>query len=367
MRVGVLGAGQLGWMLGLAGIPLGLRFRFLDPNPDSPAAAVGELVVAEYDDRKALARFVKGLDVVTFEFENVPAAALKAFEGHVISWPTPQALAASQDRLAEKSLFDRLSIPTARFAEVSSFEDLGRAVASLGLPAVLKTRRFGYDGKGQYVLRGIDEIPAAWSALGRQPLIIESFVPFERELSMIAVRARNGEVVTYPLIENHHAGGILRESIAPAPRVSPAIAQAAIEHVTRLLDKLEYIGVLTVEFFESADGKLLANEMAPRVHNSGHWTIEGSACSQFENHLRALCGFPLGSTECTGFSRMLNLIGDIPPADAVLAVPGAHLHDYGKEPREGRKVGHVTVCGATARECASRAAEIRARCGMPKD
>src|SRR5690606_25582511 len=281
VKVGVLGAGQLGRMLALAGYPLGLRFRFLDPNPESPAAALGEFIAADYDDPDALRRFAEGLDVATYEFENVPASVADYLAGHVPAvHPHYAALAVSQDRLSEKQLFRRLGIPTAPFAAVDSEDDLARAVDEVGLPAVLKTRRYGYDGKGQFVLREAADVHRAWAALGGAPLILEGFVAFERELSIIAVRGRDGDIVYYPLSENHHLEGILRRTIAPAPGVTASLQARAEASARAVLEEFDYVGVLAIELFQRGDD-LLANEMAPRVHNSGHWTIEGAETSQF--------------------------------------------------------------------------------------
>jgi 5-(carboxyamino)imidazole ribonucleotide synthase len=357
--IGVLGGGQLGRMLALSGLPLGLRFRFLDPAPDAPAAAVGEHIAAPYDDEGALERFAAGLDVATFEFENVPAAAVDYLEAHVPAFPPRQALATAQDRVSEKECFRALGIPTAPFLPVDEREGLERAVEVLGLPAVLKTRRFGYDGKGQFVLRAVGDVERAWEALGGVPLILEGFVPFERELSILGVRARSGETAFYPLVENHHREGILRLSLAPAPALTPELQQAAESYAARVLEALDYVGVLAIELFQRG-GELVANEMAPRVHNSGHWTIEGAETSQFENHLRAVAALPLGSTAPRGYSAMLNLIGEIPDPAQVLATPGAHLHLYGKAPRPGRKVGHVTLRADDSEVLAVRVAELRA-------
>ena len=307
-------------MLALAGIPLGLSFRFLDPSPDAPAAEVGELLVGAYDDPELLDRLADGAAAVTYEFENVPVAAAE----RVGAIPAPAALEASQDRLVEKQLFRRLGIPTAPIDdEVTRF------------PALLKTRRLGYDGKGQ---RLVETRP------GSDPgQVLEELVPFERELSLLAVRGRDGDTRFYPLVENVHEGGILRTSRAPALDAPQAEAE---EYAAKLLDELGYVGVLALELFD-AGGRLLASEFAPRVHNTGHWTIEGAATSQFENHLRAVLGLPLGSTESRP-SVMLNLIGTTPSAADVLAVPGAHLHLYGKEPRPDRKLGHITLLEPTS-------------------
>ena len=313
--VGVIGGGQLGRMLALAGIPLGLSFRFLDPSPDAPAGGVGELLVGDYDDPELLDRLADGAAVVTYEFENVPVGAAR----RVDAVPSAAALEASQDRLVEKQLFRRLGIPTARIDdEVETF------------PAILKTRRLGYDGKGQRLVE-------TWEGPGPHN-VLEERVSFDRELSLLAVRGHDGDTRFWPLVENVHEDGILRVSRAPAAGAPQAQAE---EYGRRLLDELGYVGVLALELFD-VGGELLANELAPRVHNTGHWTIEGSATSQFENHLRAILGLPLGSTESAS-SVMLNLIGTVPPAGEVLRIPGAHLHLYGKEPRPGRKLGHVTL------------------------
>ena len=338
----VLGGGQLGRMLGLAGIPLGLRFRFLDPSPEAPAGAVGGLVVGTYDDPVALEELARGADVVTYEFENVPVASARALAERAPVLPPPGALEAAQDRLAERRLFERLGIPVPRYVAVDREADLPGAIEAVGLPAVLKARRLGYDGKGQAVVRSPDDAGPAWETVGRAPSILEALVPFERELSVLAVRGRDGDVRIYPLVENLHRGGILRVSRAPAPGITDGVREAASSYVRRALERLGYVGVLAIELFH-AGGELLANEMAPRVHNSGHWTIEGAATSQFENHLRAVVGLPLGEVEARGLAAMVNLIGRVPDPARILAVPGAHLHLYGKAPRPGRKLGHVTV------------------------
>jgi 5-(carboxyamino)imidazole ribonucleotide synthase len=370
VTVGILGGGQLGRMLALAGYPLGLRSRFLDPDPACPAAHLGELVVGAYDDEAALERFARGVSVATYEFENVPSRTARWLTEHVPVHPPEHALATAQDRLAEKTCFRDLGIPTPAFEPVSTLAELHSAAARLGLPAVLKTRRFGYDGKGQAVLRDPADIAPAWSALGgsRLPtadLILEAFVPFARELSVIGVRAVGGTSAFYPPIENVHASGILARSTAPAPGVSPALAAALTDATRTVMDHLAYVGVLTIEYFDLGDGRFLANEMAPRVHNSGHWSIEGAHCSQFENHLRAVAGLPLGPTAPRGHSVMLNIIGDDPDAPALLALPGAHLHLYAKAPRPGRKLGHVTLCAdspADAAALAARAAQALRNC-----
>ncbi len=360
MLIGIFGGGQLGRMMALAAYPLGIRCRFLDPAPDSPAGQVGELVVGAYDDPAALAKFAKGLDRVTFEFENVPEASLAYFKkAGVPVAPGPACLRTGQDRLAEKNLFADLRIPTAPFAAADSRESLVKAVGEVGLPCVVKTRRLGYDGKGQAVLRSAADIDPAWARLGdaagKVGLIVEAFVRFEREVSIVAARSASGEHAFYPLTENVHAiepaagGGILRLSRAPAPGATPEVERTARASIAAVLDKLEYVGVLAIEFFLARDASghlsLIANETAPRVHNSGHWTMDAGVTSQFENHIRAVAGLPLGSTSMHGCAAMLNLIGSTPPIEKLLRVPGARVHLYGKDPRPGRKLGHVNLAG----------------------
>jgi 5-(carboxyamino)imidazole ribonucleotide synthase len=359
----MLGGGQLGRMLGLAGIPLGTGFRFLDPSPDAPAAAVGQLVVGALDDEAALAEVARGADVVTYEWEGVPASAAR-FLGHTHPvHPGSRSLEMSQDRLTEKDTFRALGIDTPGYLAVESRASLEAAVTELGLPAVLKTRRGGYDGKGQAVLHSHDDLDPAWDALGHVPLILESFVAFDRELSVIAVRGIDGTVACWPVVENEHRDGILRVTRAPAPHLHHNTARNAVEIVTRLLVELDHVGVLAIELFD-VNGTLLANEFAPRVHNTGHWTIEGAVTSQFENHVRAVLGLPLGSTDARGASAMLNCIGAMPDTAAVLAVPGAHLHDYGKAARAGRKLGHVTVVADTDHHLTDRLALLAPALGV---
>ncbi len=352
IRIGVLGAGQLGQMMALAGYPIGLRLRFYDHAADAPAAQVAECTVGNFDDQEALRRFAERLDVVTYEFENVPAPAAHDLAARVPCFlPPPQALEVAQDRLAQKSFFKALGVPTPAFLPVNSIDDLQRGLESTGFPAILKTRRWGYDGKGQAIVRKAEEVTDAWNTLKGSMVILESFVQFERELSLIAARGRKGETAFYPLTENHHRNGILRWSIAPANDVSTDLQQLAESYARKVFSALNYAGVLTIEFF-MAKGELLANEMATRVHNSGHWTIEGAATSQFENHLRAVCGFPLGSTEACGCSAMVNFIGTVPDPAAVLQMAGVHLHLYGKQPRPGRKLGHATLCASRSEDLA---------------
>jgi 5-(carboxyamino)imidazole ribonucleotide synthase len=353
MRVGILGGGQLGRMLALAGIPWALRFRLLEPAREAAAEVVAERIAGEYEDYAALAEFVRGLDVVTYEFENVPVLTTRWLDQRVPVYPPPEALEVAQDRLHEKTFFERTGIPVPPFRAVESRSDFDPALAAIGLPAVLKTRRFGYDGKGQSVLRTAADVEAGWRLLGGRPLILEQFVPFERELSILAVRGRDGATAFYPLVENEHRRGILFRSLAPADGISAGLQALAERHASAAMDALDYVGMLAIEFF-AVGGRLLANEMAPRVHNSGHWTIEGAATSQFENHLRAVIGWPLGSTATFGRSGMWNLMGELPDPAKVLSVPGAHLHFYGKTPRPGRKLGHVTLWAGDAAEFSER-------------
>ncbi|MEO7478090.1 MAG: 5-(carboxyamino)imidazole ribonucleotide synthase [Lysobacteraceae bacterium] len=350
--VGILGGGQLARMLALAGAPLGLRFLVLDAAADACAAQFAPLLQADYHDMDALAQFAERVDVATFDFENVPAESARWLAERVSVFPLPRALAVAQDRLAEKSLFRKLGIGVPEFADIDSRAALGAAIARIGTPCILKTRRLGYDGKGQFRLRTASDADAAWGALGVQAstvgLILEAFVPFQREVSVVAVRGRDGEFHTWPLTENWHEVGILSASLAPAT-VAADITEKAIAYARAVAEALDYVGVFALELF-LADGELLANEMAPRVHNSGHWTIEGAETSQFENHLRAVLGLPLGSTRMLGHACMLNWIGSMPDAHAVLGDPCGHWHDYGKSPRDGRKVGHATLRAETRAE-----------------
>ncbi|MGH8148889.1 MAG: 5-(carboxyamino)imidazole ribonucleotide synthase [Steroidobacteraceae bacterium] len=353
MTIGVVGGGQLGRMLALAGYPLGLDFLFLDRSAAAPAGQVAPLVSAELSDRARLADLGSRCDVVTFDWENVPVDAMRAIGRGCPVRPSLTALAAAQDRASEKRLFERLDIPTTRWRSVASRRELERALAEVGLPGVLKTRRLGYDGKGQAAVRTREEAEEAWLRLGAAPLLYEEHVPFEQEVSIIGARGRRGETAIYPLCVNTHARGVLRVTRAPG---GPARLQAlAARYLSRALEHFAYRGVLTIEFFVRA-GRLIANEMAPRVHNSGHWTIEGAETSQFENHVRAVVGLPLGSTRARGHAAMVNLIGRLPPRAALLARPGLHLHEYGKEPRPGRKLGHCTLLAPTAQ---ARDAQLR--------
>ncbi|OOZ15036.1 5-(carboxyamino)imidazole ribonucleotide synthase [Solemya velum gill symbiont] len=343
MIIGIIGGGQLARMMALAGIPLGMRFIFLDPAEDACASALGEHLCGEYDDRELLNYMAEKADVVTYEFENVPASAIEYLNDKVGVAPSAEALATARDRLNEKNLFRELGIPTVPFATVDSFGDLQLAVEEIGLPAILKTRVFGYDGKGQVLLRDEADLQQAWDKLKAIPLILEGFASFQREISIVSVRGHDGEIRFYPLSENVHRDGILNtsESLPDDPKQS-----VAEEYARRTLERLDYVGVLAIEFFDMGKG-LIVNEMAPRVHNSGHWTIEGALTNQFENHIRAVAKLPLGSTDADGYARMINFIGEIPEIHDLLSNETLHLHHYDKKPKPGRKVGHATYWSTT--------------------
>ncbi len=359
--VGVLGAGQLARMLAQAGQKSGLKFIFLDPAEDACAAEFGEHIQAAWDDEAALQDLGQRCDVVTFDFENVPEASATLIESLCPVFPPPLALFTSQDRLREKTLMNDLGIPVAPFKAVSSRPELIAAVESLGFPCVLKTRRFGYDGKGQAVLRFQEDLERAWQTLGDQELICEGFVSFAAECSIIAARGRDGATKFWPVSRNLHRDGVLAISMAPA---FDEELQARAEAIIRLiLDELDYVGVLALELFLK-DGGLLVNEFAPRVHNSGHWSIDGAATSQFENHLRAICGQPLGSTASTYRSLMFNLLGKMPATVEPVDDANIHWHDYRKAAREGRKIGHVTVTAETQGELEARAAQLASQLGV---
>ncbi len=345
MRIGIIGAGQLGQMLGFAARDLNAECRFVDPSASPPAAQCGKVIQSGFDDPVALIALAETCDVITYEFENVPVEALQHIEGLAPVYPPAAALRHSQDRLDEKKLFNVLEIPLPGYHAIDTREDMDTAAAQLGLPMVIKTRRFGYDGKGQFVARIADDLDAAWEELGGQPLIAEQWVPFEYEVSCIGVRSVSGEIAIYPLSRNVHADGILSTSRSPVNESE--LAELASDYVHRLLNHLDYVGVLALELFVVGD-QLLANEFAPRVHNSGHWSIEGSETSQFENHLRAITDMPLGSTASTGHAGMVNLIGEIRSETRALDI--GSLHDYGKTPRPGRKLGHFTVVADTAEQ-----------------
>jgi 5-(carboxyamino)imidazole ribonucleotide synthase len=340
--VGIVGGGQLGMMLAEAGALIGIDCLTLDPAPDSPASRVAPAIVGAYDDETALAELAAAADVVTYEFENVPVASARFLAERVELFPPPESLEFAQDRVLEKTLFEDVGLAVAPFSPVSSKDELFEALDLVGVPSVLKTRRLGYDGKGQARLQSVDEAEDAWRAVGEVPSILESLVPFERELSILGVRGKDGEAAFYPLVENVHRDGILRVSTAPAPDVIPELQAMAERQSFAVMERLGHVGVLAIELFMVGE-QLLGNEMAPRVHNSGHWTIEGAATSQFENHLRAICGLELGKTTPSAYSAMVNLVGSLPPEGSFDLEPTTHVHLYGKASRPDRKLGHVTV------------------------
>lgn len=356
MRVGILGGGQLAQMMAQSGNGLGMEFMFLCPDPLACAAPYGQHLCAPFDDVKAGQQLVSWAEVVTYEFENVPIELVSSLEGQVELHPSSQVLEVARDRLFEKCRFQRLDIPTAEFMPVEGLSELKRAIEVVGLPAILKTRTQGYDGKGQAVLRTLDDLATAWAQVGGVPCIVESMVRFSRELSIIAVRSQSGEVEFYPLSENYHREGVLRLSLSS--RNNPLQIQAQ-RLIGRLLEDMHYVGVLALELFQVGE-MLYANEMAPRVHNTGHWTIEGAVTSQFENHLRAICGMPLGKTDAPVAAAMVNLIGRLPSEAAIREVPNVVPHFYGKAERPGRKVGHITLIdgGEGGRVFADRLARL---------
>jgi len=364
--VGILGAGQLARMLAQAGKPMGLEFVFLDPAPDACAAEFGEHICAQWDDEAALKKLGQHCDVVTFDFENVPEASASLIESLCPVYPPPRALFKSQDRLREKTMMQELGVPVAPFHAVSCRPDLVAAVEKIGLPCVLKTRRFGYDGKGQAVLRFQEDMERAWQLLGDHDLICEGFIPFDSECSIIAARGKRGQTVYWPLTRNLHRQGVLAISMAPA--FEPQLQARAETLVQRLLDHLDYTGVIALELFLK-DGELLANEFAPRVHNSGHWTIDGACTSQFQNHLRAICGLPLGDTQNDRQVLMFNLLGKMPDCAGQqlagqTATAAMHWHDYRKTARAGRKIGHVTLVSQSKTGLRALAAQLAGELGV---
>lgn len=359
-HIGIIGAGQLGQMLALAGIALGHRFTFLDPGAQPPASRLGRHIQAEYDDERALEQLAVECDLITLEFENVPVSAVEAVSRHHQISPGARPLAVAQDRVAEKRYLESLGVPVAAYRSVDSLQDLYAALTEVGCPAILKTRRLGYDGKGQAVIRSAADAAVAWAQMGGHAAILEQMIPFEREVSIVAARSQRGELAFYPVGQNRHVAGILhRTDVFPD---DPAQSAAEL-YARQVLEGLDYVGVLAIEFFE-CQGRLIANEMAPRVHNSGHWTQNGAVTSQFENHLRAILGWPLGISDQVAHCVMLNLIGTIPERMALLAIPGVHLHDYGKEPRPGRKLGHVNVTASSREQCVARADAVARLIGL---
>lgn len=339
MKVGILGGGQLARMIVLAGYPLGLEFIILDPNQDAGATSMSEHLQGQYDDYDCLAELANKADVVTYEFENVPAKVAEFLAERTCVYPAPNALAVAQDRLLEKNLFQQLNIPTAKYEPIDSLYALQAAMKNIAYPAILKSRRMGYDGKGQIVLKSSNQLEEAWEMMQSASSIVESLVSFQREISIIAAKRPSGDIVFYPLSENLHTNGILRVSECCK---NDKLQTQAEDYVVRLLDSLQYVGVIALELFE-VEGQLLANEFAPRVHNSGHWTIEGAETSQFENHLRAILDYPLGSSKTSEHTGMVNFIGGLPPLKKLLSLPNTHCHLYNKAPRKGRKIAHATI------------------------
>jgi len=353
MTIGVVGGGQLGRMLALAGYPLGEDFLFLDRSANTPAGQIAPSLVGEFTDQKLLRELARRSDVLTFDWENISLKSLRKLGRAVHIAPPLTALAAAQDRVAEKRLFAKLGIQSTRYAAVESPVSFSRALRLIGIPGILKTRRLGYDGKGQAIVRNLEQATIAYESLRGAPLIYEEFIPFDYEVSIIGARSTRGEIVVYPLNHNLHRDGVLR--LTRAPWSAPALQRNATIHLCRMLEHFRYEGILNIEFFVHGR-RLLANEIAPRVHNSGHWSIEGAATSQFENHLRAILGLPLGATTARGHSAMINFIGAMPNRALILNIPEAHWHDYGKAARAGRKVGHMTLLAdsATARDKIAR-------------
>jgi 5-(carboxyamino)imidazole ribonucleotide synthase len=346
-KIGVIGAGQLGRMMAISGYPLGQKFAFCGNSDDEPSAMLGHM----YTNKDcALSSLAKYADVITYESENTSVDQIREISKTTPVFPAEKSLFISQHRGREKGLFDQLDIPCTSYKVVNSLDELEEAVAKIGLPAVLKTTTEGYDGKRQFVLKETSQVSIAWQEIGGRELILEGFIDFTRELSIIAVRNDSNEHVYYPLVQNVHEDGILRYTIAPAQQIIDSVQEMAEIYMKKLLDELGHVGVLTLELFETDNG-LVANEIAPRVHNSGHWTQEGAETSQFENHIRAITGMPLGSTEPKQeFAAMVNIIGKTGDVNSVLAMPNAHLHLYDKQEREGRKLGHINILSNTADE-----------------
>jgi len=340
MRLGIIGGGQLARMLALAAYPLGINCICIDKQKDACGGQVMPLQVIDFNDKEALKAFASSVDVLTYETENLSLSAVEILAEYGNLLPHVNAIGDAQDRYTEKSLLKDLQIPTAQFFPINAVAELPVALNELGYPAVLKTRHGGYDGRGQFIIKNLQDVDIAWQQINHNSLILEQFINYEFEVSLIAVRSQQGEIRYYPLTRNKHHNGILIQSDAPFE--NPILKNQAQHYMEALLTKLNYVGILTIEFFV-CNNQLIANEIAPRVHNSGHWTIEGAETSQFENHVRAIMGLPLGSTESTGFSRLFNCIGKEPAISDILQIDNAHYHHYGKSPREGRKVAHINV------------------------
>lgn len=359
MVIGILGDGQLARMLALSAYPLGIKTVCYGPNVDGPAGQVSKMICGTYDDEKALKTFFSQIDVATYESENIPWQQIEKINTQCSIHPAFEMLAIAQDRVQEKSLCNSLKIPTAKFSAIDSLASLKKNLASIGVPSVLKTRRFGYDGKGQFILRNVSEAETAWETLGKKPSILEQFIDYQREVSLVLVRSKHGEIKFYPLVDNHHQAGILR--LSEVTQDESLLQKEAEKIAEKLLKNFNYIGVFCIEFFQVGQ-KLLVNEIAPRVHNSGHWTIEGAETSQFENHCRAITGLPLGSTHARGLSAMINCIGDEPPIEKILTIPYVNYHHYGKEERPNRKLGHITLNTTDPNEYSTHLQSLKALC-----
>ena len=346
MKIGVLGSGQLGRMLALSAYPLGHKMCFLASSAEDPSSLLGNIFIKN-GSQEIIEDFANNSDVVTYESENTAISIVKEISQKTTVFPSAKSLYTTQHRGREKSLFDKLNIPCAPYQMVNNLSELKIAVENIGLPAILKTATDGYDGKGQFLIQSDSQLDQAWKSMSGVESILEGFVSFKRELSLVAVRGVDNSHEYYPLVENSHHNGILRLTIAPAQNISLKLQQQAETYMRSLLDEMNHVGVLTIELFET-DSNLVVNEMAPRVHNSGHWTIEGARTSQFENHIRAITETPLGDTSCTHkYSAMINIIGKQGPIDKVLTLNNAHLHLYNKTEREGRKLGHITITANT--------------------
>ena len=358
MKIGVLGAGQLGRMLALSGYPLNHQFGFTAKSNNDPSSLLG-VVFNEQEADNSAESLINFADVITYESENTDVEIIRNISKSVEVFPGEKSLFISQHRGREKSLFNKLNIPCASYQTVNSLSGLILAVKNIGLPAILKTATDGYDGKGQFVILTDDQISDAWSSMNGVESILEGYVNFKRELSLIAVRGIDNDHKYYPLVENKHHNGILRMTNAPAENIDKELQETAEYYMRTLLDELNHVGVLTIELFETEQG-LVANEIAPRVHNSGHWSIEGARTSQFENHVRAITGMPLGDTSALHpFCTMINIIGNIDDVDEVLVMPNAHLHLYDKEEREGRKLGHITITAKSKDELNSNINQLK--------
>lgn len=357
MRIGLLGGGQLARMLMLAGYPLGLRFKVFDPTPSACARELAPTTTASYEDDQALERFLEDLDVVTYEFENIPEHCLEKVGSKVSLQPNVEALYTAQDRLYEKQLFERLDIPTPRYLNIENEDEIASACQTIGFPCIVKTRRLGYDGKGQQLVRSEQDLDKVYQTIAGKSAIVEELVSFSREFSIVAATDQKGQSIYYKLTENIHQDGILRLSYAPSRHATAELQKQAESYVKKIIDEFRYVGVIALEMFYF-DGELVANEIAPRVHNSGHWTIDGARTSQFENHLRAVAGLPLGSTEIIGYNAMVNVIGEPLPFKYCLRLPGAKLHRYDKTPRPQRKLGHINFCAESLEKLENQLAAL---------